>query len=94
VGVWVGHVWRGLLNFDTMAPLLFGPVGSIVSPHNLTGPATCSPLCAMHACDSIHKPPHPQMAKGMDGARARDLSLQRSWVESLPNHRPEVDHHD
>ena len=38
-----------------------------------------------------HHPPH-QMAKAMDGARARDLSLQKSWAASFPNYRPEVDH--
>jgi len=30
-------------------------------------------------------------AKGMEEARVRDLAVQKAWVESFPNYRPEMD---
>jgi hypothetical protein len=34
-----------------------------------------------------------KVARAMDGARARDLSLQRDWAESFPNYHPEMSLH-
>ena len=32
-----------------------------------------------------------RQAKGMEEARVRDLAVQKAWVESFPNYRPEMD---